>query len=241
MKLPVFISWSGERSKSVAVALAEWLPHVLHSVDPWISTEIRSGKAWFSELRVRLEKSAFGIVCVTAENQSEPWLNFEAGACAKVVSEAQCCPYLLGFSDASEVKLPLGGFQARRANKKDTLALVCDINEALGDHAVKETVLARVFERFWGDLEMKLRVIPPNFTHDPKREVDDMVREILQILRGDSANRGDRRLPDSPKGTGNIARRFSTNRSPTEEAISVASLVGSKSRKKRSTRPTKDN
>ena len=33
----VFISWSGERSKVLAQALKEWLPLVLHNVEPWMS------------------------------------------------------------------------------------------------------------------------------------------------------------------------------------------------------------
>ena len=32
----VFISWSGERSKALAVALRDWLPLVLHYVEPWV-------------------------------------------------------------------------------------------------------------------------------------------------------------------------------------------------------------
>jgi len=35
----VFISWSGERSGLVAAALHDWLPMVVQTADPWMSSE----------------------------------------------------------------------------------------------------------------------------------------------------------------------------------------------------------
>ena len=33
----VFISWSGERSKRVALTLHTWLPDVIQAIEPWMS------------------------------------------------------------------------------------------------------------------------------------------------------------------------------------------------------------
>lgn len=35
--MKVFISWSGETSKKVALALKAWLPNVIQALDPWMS------------------------------------------------------------------------------------------------------------------------------------------------------------------------------------------------------------
>ena len=83
--MKVFLSWSGEKSRAVAEALREWLPKVLQEVEPLMSSEdISAGVRWQYLISEALEGSSVGILCVTRENQSAPWLNFEAGAIAKL-------------------------------------------------------------------------------------------------------------------------------------------------------------
>ena len=78
--MEILISWSGERSQSLARALREWLPGVLQRIAPWMSDmDIYSGSRWADELGTRLAKSNFGIDCVTPENSNAPWILFEAG------------------------------------------------------------------------------------------------------------------------------------------------------------------
>ena len=67
----VFISWSGEPSRTVAFALNRWLPNVMHIVEPWMSHEnIRAGTRWSEEISQALSEIHFGIICVTEINQS---------------------------------------------------------------------------------------------------------------------------------------------------------------------------
>jgi hypothetical protein len=88
----IFISWSGEKSREVAIALREWLPAVINSVEPFVSSkDIDPGTRWQMEVAGQLESSAYGIICVASENQSSPWLNFEAGALAKMVGLSTWC------------------------------------------------------------------------------------------------------------------------------------------------------
>ena len=50
----------------------------------------------FSEIAKALDETKFGVFCVTPENQGEPWLNFEAGALSKTVTErTYVCAYLI--------------------------------------------------------------------------------------------------------------------------------------------------
>lgn len=82
--MKVFVSWSGERSQMLAQALRDWLPLVLHYVQPWLSEkDIDAGKRWSSEIAKQLEESNIGIICITPENIDSSWILFEAGALAK--------------------------------------------------------------------------------------------------------------------------------------------------------------
>jgi hypothetical protein len=91
--MKIFLSWSGERSKVVADALRSWIPDVIHAVKPWMSgVDIRAGMRWSREVDEELGDTQFGILCLTKENQTAPWLLFEAGALAKSVEGVAVCP-----------------------------------------------------------------------------------------------------------------------------------------------------
>jgi TIR domain len=111
--MKVFISWSGPRSKAVAEALRDWLPDVMQAVKPWVSSEdIRKGKQWNLELTRELEGTHVGVICLTPENLTAPWLLFEAGALSKLQTEkdAHVCTYLVNMP-YTDVTGPLAGFQ----------------------------------------------------------------------------------------------------------------------------------
>src|SRR3954469_20494730 len=82
----VFISWSGDTSRQVAEALKDWLPEVIEGIEPWLSTQdLTAGMRWGSELASQLERTDFGVICLTPDNLQAPWILFEAGALAKAV------------------------------------------------------------------------------------------------------------------------------------------------------------
>lgn len=85
--MKVFISWSGDYSGKIAIALREWLPSVIQSLEqPYVSSEdIAKGSRWNAEVTKELENSCFGIICLTPENLIAPWLHFEAGALSKII------------------------------------------------------------------------------------------------------------------------------------------------------------
>lgn len=106
----------------VATALNGWLPQVINQVEPWMSAEsIESGKLSINQISEALEKTNFGIICVTPENQHQTWLNFEAGALSKAVksASASAIPLLVGFDSISQFDAPLSNYQAHLATKAD--------------------------------------------------------------------------------------------------------------------------
>src|SRR6266403_3949719 len=95
--MKVFISWSGPISNKVAVLLRDWLPSVIQAVEPYVSSEdIDKGARWSTDIAKELEAAHFGILCITPDNISAPWINFEAGALSKALDKSKVVPLLVG-------------------------------------------------------------------------------------------------------------------------------------------------
>ena len=77
--MKVFISWSGEKSNKIANILREWIPCVIQSIKPYVSSkDIDKGARWSTDIAKELEDSHFGIICITKSNINAPWINIEA-------------------------------------------------------------------------------------------------------------------------------------------------------------------
>jgi hypothetical protein len=129
-----------------------------------------------------------GVVCLTPENLTAPWILYEAGALSKAIGEKErLCTYLLGGLEFQDVKPPLGMFQATMPTKEDTQKLIRTINKAVSDNPVPEVRLDTVFDRLWAELETKLGNLPEiaDQIAVQKRSLDEIVTEILEIARAD--------------------------------------------------------
>jgi hypothetical protein len=181
--MQVFISWSAERIKAVASALAELLPDALQGVKTWMSDrDIHAGERWLPVLGTELEKCNFGIICLTAENINSPWLLFEAGALAKSVSLARVVPFCLDLSPA-DVPYVFAQFQAVQASEEGASKLLQSINMAQEDKLSVDRI-TRVFNRWWPDLDKRLKEIPKqNKSTSVRRDDRALLEEILQHVR----------------------------------------------------------
>lgn len=186
--MKVFISWSGEESRKTALVLREWLPSVLQSIVPYVSSEdIDKGTRWASDIAGELDESSFGLLCVTKENLNAPWLNFEAGALGKSVEKSRVCPFLFRLK-RSEVSGPILQFQSTVMEKDDVYKLLKAINEACDDEKIDEARLEKYFEVWWPSLESDLNAIPVKKGGKPKEVLpenptDKILEEILQLSR----------------------------------------------------------
>jgi hypothetical protein len=91
MKKPVFLCWSGDRSKQAAETFSRWLPYIIQTLDPFISTHhIGPGGRWGQILHEQLKNQEFGMVFLTRDNLSAPWIHFEAGALSKTEGSRVC-------------------------------------------------------------------------------------------------------------------------------------------------------
>ena len=153
--MKVFISWSGEKSRRIALILKEWLPAVLQTLEPCVSSEdIGKGTRWSKELQMELEASQFGILCLTRENMDAPWLMFEAGVLSKMGIN-RISPFLYDMSPP-EIAGPMQLFQATVFDKRDIWNLVAELNQLNAPDNLPEKRLGQVYERWYPHLERKL-------------------------------------------------------------------------------------
>ncbi len=234
--MEIFLSWSGERSKALAVELKRWIQLVIQAAEPWISEDIQKGMRWGGEVQTRLESCQMGIVCVTPENQHAPWLLFEAGVLARN-KETNVCTVLLGIKK-TDVLEPMGWFQHTETSREDIYKLMETINSRLiatEGKALKDGQLQDAFDTYWPRLEaiiMKLAQEAPTVAV-PQRDTADMTREILEIVRDishafasfrSSAPSAD--LITAAKGSGTLRDLLSFPRGALEEELATNRLSG---------------
>jgi predicted nucleotide-binding protein len=177
----VFLSWSGKRSRELALALRDWLPAVIQAVEPWLSAEdIPMGQRWASEITERLQETDIGIICLTPENIDAEWLNFEAGALSKIASSF-VCPYAINLRP-SALKGPLSQFQVAIADKEGTFRLVQALNNAGDGPALSQSTLENVFDVWWPTLEQKLEEIKAKEEISAKVEASTIEQKIEELL-----------------------------------------------------------
>lgn len=179
----VFISWSGSKSQQAALALHDWLPQIVNAVEPFVSEQdIEPGTRGLEVIARELADSQFGIICVTATNWSQPWVNYEAGALSKQVDISRVVPVLLdvGYTDISG---PLTQFQNIKPVEGDMRRLVRSINRFCNPPR-PERQLDAAFDKWWPDLDKTLLELRSSKEGEaPKRETRELVEEAVTLLR----------------------------------------------------------
>jgi len=187
--MSVFISWSGKRSKAIAIAIDNWLKNVIPIVETWFSAEdIDKGSSWFSEIAESLKNYNYAIVCLTPENQDKPWILFESGAIFNSM-DGHVCTLLYNLQN-TDVKGPLSHFQPTTiGNKEDMAKLVKTIYNSEDPDMKKKIPEDRIhnfFEKFWPDLEKELDEISKMdiVVNKGRRDPQEIADETLEIVRG---------------------------------------------------------
>ena len=198
--MKVFISWSGKLSHQVACIFREWLPSVIQSITPYVSSEdIDKGARWSTDIAGELEESDFGIICVTGENVGAPWVNFEAGALSKKLDKARVVPFLFDIK-GSEVQGPLLQFQSTIYEESDVYRMVETINDCLIESdRLGEGQLKKTFGVWWPLLKESLDGIEAESGEaapgegDEARNQGEILEELLELVRSQQ------RLLNSPE------------------------------------------
>ncbi len=188
--MQIFISWSGDKSREFGELLRNWIPNVLQSVEPYFTpNDVEKGNKWQSEIAAKLEKSHIGLLCLTRESLSKPWLIFEAGALSKSLSKSKVCPILFGIEPA-DLEGPLVQFQATRFKKNEIRSLMSALNKECGEQGgtkLAEDTFSRVFDKWWPELETEIDKAL-EATEPPQQETEirsdrEIIEEVLLLTR----------------------------------------------------------
>ena len=168
--MKVFISWSGNYSREIAIFLKGWLQQVLQSSNPWVSDQdIHSGSRWFIELSNNLDSTSVGIICLTKDNIEKPWIMFEAGALAKDMERSMVCSFLIDLkSEDIPATNPLSQFQHTVPTKESILHLIRTINN-YSDKKLEENILEKIFQVYWSIFETKYSEILATMKNEEKK------------------------------------------------------------------------
>jgi len=186
LRVKVFISWSGDRSRAVAEVLSDWIKCVLQASEPWISTRhIDRGSLWFTEINEKLRDISVGIVCLTQENKEKPWILFESGALAKGLSSNRVCTFLVDLQP-HDLTDPLAQFNHTKPDKTGVWELIRTLNSCLLEKTLDERVLEKAFNVYWpifeADFKAAVSANEPEKQAKP-RPKEDVLMEILSATR----------------------------------------------------------
>ena len=156
--MKVFLSWSGEVSRRVALALERWLPYVIQEIEPFSSADIPAGEKWHEILADKLKDAHYGIICITPYNTHKAWMNFEAGALSKALTVTSVVPFLFHVESDELSDGPLAQFQHATYRKDDVFKLLQGINRRL-DKPLEADLLENTFDKWWRELDDQLQTI----------------------------------------------------------------------------------
>lgn len=184
--MKVFISWSGELSKAIAESIKKWLPCIIQAADVFFSPEdIEKGEQWDTKISKELLECHYGIVCLTEENVSAPWIHFEAGALAKTL-DSRVATLMINISP-TDIKGPLSRYQATKLNKEDFFQLIENINSQ-SNEPIKPEVLKTLFDNLWDKIEAEFLDLISQYqkvSSSKKKAINnnEALEEILLLLR----------------------------------------------------------
>ena len=185
--MKIFMSWSGQRSHAAAEVISWWVSCVIQASRPWISSvDVDRGSLWFSEISNVLAEVQAGIVCLTHENKTRPWILFEAGALAKGLSTSRVCTFLVDL-EPNDIKDPLAQFNHTKPDKEGMRKLARTLNGVLGANALDPNVLNSACDTYWPQFEAKYAAAMeahPLAGPVEVRSNDDVLGEILNSVRG---------------------------------------------------------
>jgi hypothetical protein len=193
MKVKVFLSWSGPKSKKLAEIFAKHLRLIVQAAKPFHSeNDIISGTVWSTTISRELEESKIGLLFLTRENLNSRWILFEAGALFRNLESKKVVPLLFGVAPG-DIKGPLDQFNGAEFNEDKIKHVFRMINRELGDDSMDDLTFNKVFYKNWPDLKNEIEAefdIVDSKKDKNIRSEKDLLEEILELSRNTVAAMG---------------------------------------------------
>ena len=183
--MKVFISWSGELSEKLAGCFQQWLPATLQFAAPYFTpSDVEKGARWGTEIAKELGEANLGVLFLTPQNLTSPWLLYEAGALSKQLEKSKVCPIIFGLRHG-DLPAPLRQFQATTHSEGDFKKLIQTINNfAPSGMKLKDGVRDEIFSDRWPRLDKDFsNILKKAGTPEvPSRlEPNEMIPKILEL------------------------------------------------------------
>lgn len=202
-EINIFITWSGEDSLSheVAQLLHGYLPKLHDRWVPFLSShDLITGVSWIKGLFDNLQKSQFGILCLTQDAlRDKPWVYFEAGAIAMRLEPTRqesprVVPLLIDLKP-EQLPAPLSLFQSCDCDLDGLERLVNSLSEVCGFSADTKSIVRDRLGIYWGPFEESLRDAAKRAKRKdkdskelPSRTHEDYLKEIVDLCRRSAAS-----------------------------------------------------
>lgn len=192
-KLKVFISWSGKLSEEVAKVWHALLSELFDNVTPFMSEkDIEAGTRGLPAIATELHGSKFGIVVVTQQNLHSQWLNYEAGALSKDITnpDLRVAPTLVDFQSKADATGPISQFQATLLDHDGIGTILEQVAQSVG---ADSSVVTKRFERAWdGEFNDRFEKAKAPYAQPVAKSRRDDLEKIDEILTLVRANRDDK-------------------------------------------------
>jgi hypothetical protein len=198
--LKVFVSWS-KNSRGVGKAVSDAVREIFDPVvETFISQEILAGSRGLDTIDGELNDTDFGIICLTRANQTEQWINYEAGALSRQVADkrTRMGVFLIDLPGAEEVNSPMDIFQCKLATLEGFTDLMVSLNK-LGPE-LKESTLDKRIGAAWPDVHKAVEAVAkgePTPVAKPPKSRDEKMDEVLGLVKAMEASLGEVRMMGS--------------------------------------------
>ncbi len=180
--MKVFISWSGEKSCKVGEILKLFLESVIQDLEIFFSPDMEKGSIWNDKVNKELSTASVGIICITDDNFGKPWIQFEAGALAKGLSDSRVITLLVDVNTLDLMDTPLQQFNHTLVERGQIKTMIETINNQL-EKPLPERVLDRSFDKFWPDFEESMKEIAGSKQKSKTGSYTAFASEALEMMR----------------------------------------------------------
>lgn len=184
MSTKIFLSWSKNQSKEYALIFNRELKILFPTpgFEIFMSDEdISMGSLGITTILDNLSSSEFGIFFITEENQGEPWLNFEAGALSKGITENRVIPIGFDGIEIGFLNTPLKNFQGFTFEEEKFKASMKQINAA-SDAPLANASFDVLLASCWNNITESMEKLPPKKKEAKKKDLDIVEGKLNLII-----------------------------------------------------------